>query len=149
MPRPPAQPSFSGPLRKTQRPMLIGVDPAKQSDGPDRDSEDPAGANKGALKPQLSPSHEVQPDTKELEPSEIAKPRLRQPAEDRLLAAVLAGRGDNRTIPITRLDPELHGTLRIISSRTGVTIQDLVNGAVRGWLSENQQALISNGVLEA
>ncbi len=30
MPRPPAQPSFSGPLRKTQRPMLIGVDPANQ-----------------------------------------------------------------------------------------------------------------------
>lgn len=180
--RPPAQPAFAGPLRKTPRAILIGDDPALAADGADG----PDGASSGhhpGQHPSPAPAPTEFPvvaDTvgaDRVPPAEDAPAPLPQPAVpafagtagagqpepaqagaglgvarragDPLLSTVLAGRTGNRTIPITRLDPSLHATLRLISGRTGVSIQELVNGAVRTWLHQNQEALVANGVLEA
>lgn len=146
--RTPPQPAITGPLQKKDRALLVGDEgtPAQGTAAeepqpvPQASAEVPrkdAGAPRAAKRTQADDVAQKAAD--EASPAE---------APDPLLAALLAGRSPARGVPITRLEPELHGTLRLIAARSGVSIQELVNGAVRAWLNDNQQRLVDAGILE-
>jgi hypothetical protein len=165
--RPAAQPALPArlPLKKRSRELDIGGD-ARISGG-----EVARGAPEGPpAVPALPAAVEVDDATAptdrstEQEPISNVDPSIPEPSGDTarrsrargrqdetgdaLLANLFSTRPVTKSTPITRLEPELHGTLRLISGKTGVSIQDLVNGAVRAWLRDNQRALIDHGVLE-
>lgn len=156
------QPAITTPLQKRDRALMVGDEAAGQpeqgSGGARQQPEQSGGARQAqaaespAPEASRKPSGRSRPGKRTSSPSEgdSAAAGTGSEAErpDPLLASLLAGRSPARGIPITRLDPELHGTLRLISARSGVPIQELVNGAVRQWLSDNQRRLIDAGVLE-
>lgn len=154
--RTPPQPAITGPLQKRDRDLLVGED-ATAGEGsadephqasPDLPAEVVRSPEKAPQRARATKRNAGANPTARAAEADAGDAAGSNDTGDPLLASLLAGRSPGRGIPITRLEPELHSTLRLISARTGVPIQELVNGAVRQWLQEHQQRLIDGGVLE-